>query len=417
MQAVLLAAGQSSRFYPFNKKHKSLISVMGKSIIVHTIESINKKSGIEKFLIVTDPKNEAKQILGDGNDLGVKVEYVILEKPTGMGDALLAAEKKIFDNFFLVHSYHVDFPEIVENFDLENPSDSTLFIKKEKDITGFGIVTLDGKSVTSVVEKPENSSSLSDNKIVGIYFLKKDFIPTLKKIKPEHYSFEKALDEYAKQGKLKAEVIKSDTVTLKYPWDLLGLKNYLLSHAKKSISPKASISDNAKLEGLIIVEDGAVISDNSIIKGPCFIGKNVFVGTNSLVRDGSCLEENVKVGAFMEIKNSLVMEGTTFHSGYLGDSLIGKDCKIGSQFNTANVRLDRGNVRVLVNDKKIDTGMKYLGGIVGNDVLVGGNVSVMPGVIVGDNVNIGPSTTVMKNIPPNTVFYTKFKEHVEKSRK
>jgi len=61
--------------------------------------------------------------------------------------------------------------------------------------------------------------------------------------------------------------------------------------------------------------------------------------------------------------------------------------------------------------------MKYLGGIVGNDVLVGGNVSVMPGVIVGDNVNIGPSTTVMKNIPPNTVFYTKFKEHVEKSRK
>ena len=48
--------------------------------------------------------------------------------------------------------------------------------------------------------------------------------------------------------------------------------------------------------------------------------------------------------------------------------------------------------------------------------MVGGNVSIMPGIIVGNNVNIGPSTTVMKNISSDTVFYTKFQEVVEKNK-
>ncbi|MEK9178155.1 MAG: sugar phosphate nucleotidyltransferase [Patescibacteria group bacterium] len=415
MQAVLLAAGQSTRFFPFNKRHKSLTKVMGEPIIAHTIKAINKRSGIKEFVVVTDPKNSAKQVLAKGEDLGVNIKYVVLEKPTGMGDALLAAESLLGENFFLVHSYHVDFEDIVGDFDFGNLSDCLLFLKEEKNISDYGVVTLKGNYVTSVVEKPEGSFP-SNKKIVGVYFLKKDFISILKKVKPEHYSFEKALDVYAGKNKLRVEFVKSQTVSLKYPWDLLSLKNYLLLKIKKRISDKASVSDKAKIDGPVIIEDGAVVSDNAVIKGPCFIGKNVFVGTNSLVRDGTCLEENVKVGAFMEIKNSLVGEGSTFHSGYAGDSLIGRDCKIGSQFNTSNVRLDRGTVKVLVNGKKIDTNMKFLGAIIGDGVAVGGNVALMPGIIVGNEVNIGPSTTVMKNIPSNTVFYTKFKEYIEKSK-
>jgi len=118
----------------------------------------------------------------------------------------------------------------------------------------------------------------------------------------------------------------------------------------------------------------------------------------------------------MEIKNSLVLENTTFHSGFIGDSVIGPNCKIGTSFNTTNVRLDRTNVSSFVGDKKTDTGLGSLGIIMGGSVVVGGNVSAMPGVIVGENVNIGPSTTVMKNIPSNTVYYTKFQEIVEKSK-
>jgi len=62
MQAVILAAGQSSRFWPLNKRHKSLIKIMGKPLICYTIESL-KKLKIKEILIVQSPKREIEEEL------------------------------------------------------------------------------------------------------------------------------------------------------------------------------------------------------------------------------------------------------------------------------------------------------------------------------------------------------------------
>jgi dTDP-glucose pyrophosphorylase len=69
MQVVILAAGRSSRFYPYNYfPHKSLIKILGKLIIVHTIESI-KKSGIKDIILIVSKDSEIKKILGNGKNL------------------------------------------------------------------------------------------------------------------------------------------------------------------------------------------------------------------------------------------------------------------------------------------------------------------------------------------------------------
>ena len=120
------------------------------------------------------------------------------------------------------------------------------------------------------------------------------------------------------------------------------------------------------------------------------------------------LEKEVVTGAFFEIKNSLVQEGTHFHSGYIGNSIIGKDCRFGAGFITANKRVDRGNVKSLVKGEKIDTSINCLGVVVGNNTRFGIHCGTMPGILIGSDCMIGPGTLVFENIKDGKTFYTKF---------
>ena len=225
--------------------------------------------------------------------------------------------------------------------------------------------------------------------------------------------FEKAISDYAKKYCVRFEVVKNN-MSFKYPWEILSLKNYLLRNIRTDISKKAKISKSAEILGEVVIEEGVQIMENAVIKGPCFIGKNCFVGNNSVLRDGVDLEEGTVVGANMEVKNTLIMDYSKTHSGFLGDSIIGKNCRIGAGFCSANVRLNRDSIKVKLGEEKIDTRAKSMGVIVGDGARIGMQSSSMPGIIIGRNVVVGPKTTVMNNIEDNTKYYTKFQEVIIK---
>lgn len=417
MQAVLLAAGESSRFFPYNTKHKCLVSLLGEPIILHTVRAI-KKSGITDLVIITGKNDDFKNILGNGKKYGVKITYVIQEKATGAGDALLLAKKYIISDFFLVNSNHIEFEELKNAIDSKRTTNNkSIFLAcKGSASSKFGKLKVKGDQVLELVEKPKNEEGFSDLRVIGVYFLNKEFLQVLSKTKPNHYRLEDGLDAFAKQGKVLVSVTNVQTLSLKYPWDLFEFKKYLLSKVRRSISKKANIAKNATIEGNVVIEDGVTISENAVIKGPAYIGRDAYVGTNALIRNESDIEAGSVVGGFMEVKNSLIMQFSKTHSGHLEDSIVGENSRIGAGLTTANVRLDRKNVQVRVGQEKIDSGRRDLGALIGSNTYLGARVVVMPGVIIGNNVNIGPSTTVMDNVESDTVFYTKFKEVVKKNK-
>lgn len=415
MQAVILAGGESSRFYPYNNQPKSLVKIAGEPIISHTVRAI-KRAGITDIVILTGPQNYFKEYLLNGKKFGVKINYASISKPTGMGDGILICSKFIKSDFFLVNPQHVEFDELKKIIDEKRSTnkEAILLAKKTGSKKHYGVLKISQDQVLGIVEKPKSGRGLSNLRVIGIYFINQEFINVLKKVKREHYSFEKALDIYAKQGKVRVAVTNLKVLTLKYPWDLLDLKNYILAKQKRSISKKAQIAKSAQIEGPVVLEEGAQISENAVVKGPAYIGRDVFIGSNTLIRNGSDIEEGSRIGAYMEVKNSLILQGATTHSGFIGDSVIGSKAKIGALFGTANVRLDRANIRTLVKNEKIDSGLRSLGVVIGENVVIGERVSIMPGVIIGNNTKIGPSTTVMKNVESDTTYYTKFEEFIEK---
>ena len=84
----------------------------------------------------------------------------------------------------------------------------------------------------------------------------------------------------------------------------------------------------------------------------------------------------------------------------MGDSVIGSGCNLGSGTKIANLRLDKKNIKVVLNDEKIDTGRRKLGVIMGDNVQTGVNSMFDVGSIVGNNVFVGPGATVNGYIKP-----------------
>lgn len=399
MQAIILAAGESSRFWPLNQTHKSLYKIMGRPLISYTIEGL-RKAGIREIIIIQGPKREIETELKDQ-----KIKYIIQPKSKGMGDAFWQVKSLIKSQFLVLNATRVDVGEIMshlrQGFGGQAKFKSLLFGQKTKTPELFGMMKLRGNKVLKIVEKPKIKSP-SNIKVVGVYLLEPEFFQYYQKVKKHQYDFEDALSLYMKEKDVRAVMLKKseeETPALKYPWHLFGMTEYLFN--KNLGKNEVRLGKNVK------------IFEGAVIKGPCYIGSNCVIGNNALVRDYTNLEEGAMVGAQAEVARCILQKNAHVHSGYFGDSIFGENCKVGAGTVTANIRLDRGPVVAKAStgkgESKINTGLKSLGAIIGNNTNIGINVSLMPGVLIGSNCAVGPGSVVFENIEDNMTFYAEFK--------
>jgi bifunctional UDP-N-acetylglucosamine pyrophosphorylase/glucosamine-1-phosphate N-acetyltransferase len=417
MQVIILAAGKSSRFYPYTQiPHKTFIALQGRTILEHTLESV-KKVGLKEVILVTSGDPKIKETIKK-NVRDLEITFVNQLEANGMGDALIRAKPYIKDDFFLLNASHIDFHEFAEAMIQQKTTENevVLLAKKETDLTKFGVIRHEGDRVKEIIEKPEPGKEPSNLKVIGIYLLTKKFINTLESTNTHHYSLETAISNYAQDNPCTFTITENETVSLKYPWDLLGVNKYLGKQIQERKEKSVTIAQNAVIHGNVVLEEGVKIYEGACLKGPVYIGKNTIVGNNAIIRGNTMIAENCVIGANTEIKDSILLPGTKIHSGFIGDSVIGENCRIAAYFCTANRRLDRQEVKIKLRDKKIATGVSSLGVIMGDNVKVGIHSATMPGIIVGNNSIIGPSTTVNQNIEENTQFYTEFHRIIKKKK-
>jgi len=414
-KAVILAAGESSRFWPLNAQHKSLFKIMGKPIIYYTITEL-ERAGIKEVIIVQNEKKEIEEELKKYQIKGIKIYYVVQYEAKGMGDALFQTKKFLKEQFLLLNAERIDVKEIIEsckkNFSDFRNRGLILFGQHTDNPSLYGIMRIKGDKVLEIVEKPKNGREPSNVRVMGIYILHPEIFDYYQKIKKEHYDLEKVISFYAKEKEVKFCFFwkkEKDTPILKYPWHLFTFSRYLMNKfLKTKISKKAEISSKAIISGKVQIEDGVKIFENAVIKGNCYIGEGSIIGNNSLIREYTDLEKGVLVGANSEIKNSILQENVHCHLNFFGDSIFDKSCRIGAGTITANRRLDRQEIKVKINPlaggQKINTSLTSLGVIMGENTSVGINVSLMPGVLIGKKSRIGPCSLVKKNIKDNFTY-------------
>ena len=407
-QAVILAAGESSRFWPLNYQHKSLFSIMGRPLIYYTIKEL-ERLGLKEVVIIQGPQKDIEEGL-KGYEFGLEIKYLVQPEAKGMGDALSLAKELVKGPFFVLNPYHFEIGQVAENM-VEKLNDSELVLlgKKTDRPENYGILNLKNDKALGIIEKPPAGQAPSDIMVIGIYLLSPEFFTYYQEVKRGMYDFEEALNLFMKEKEAKVVITEEEAPSLKYPWDLLKLNRALMdNYLETKIEESAQVAKNSVIEDRVYVGKEAKIMEGAVIKGPCYIGDNAIVGTNSLVRKYADLEEGAMVGAQAEVARSIFQKDAHVHSGYFGDSIFGEGCRVGAGTVTANVRLDRGEVKVKVKNEKVGSGLNSLGVISGKKTNIGINSSLMPGILIGSECVIGPASVVFDNIEDCKIFYTKF---------
>ncbi len=181
---------------------------------------------------------------------------------------------------------------------------------------------------------------------------------------------------------------------IRYPWDFLKCVHKIMSKeiTQTVISKNAIVSNTSIIKGPCIIEDGVVIDDFCKIIGPIYIGTNSFVGMGSLVRN-SILEQNTKVGFNCEIgKSYFAGNDKISHHNVILDTIVGQNVWFGGYSGTANVLLDRRNVKYRINDTFIDTGSDHFGSVIEDNCCIGASVIILPGRRVRSNTHIQAGT-------------------------
>ena len=270
----------------------------------------------------------------------------------------------------------------------------TLSLKTER----LGVAEIDEEGrIINVAEKPKGKKEMGHYVLAGLYIFKQKIFETLSSSQTLEETFKKAI----KSGEdFRAAIWERKWIHLDYPWSLLEANQLLLSkYEKQLISVNARVEPNVILEGPVVIEKGVHIRSGSVIKGPCFIDENAYIGNNSLLRDCTYVGKNSIIGFGVEIKNSIIYDDVKIgRLSYIGDSVVGENTDIGPGTMTINRPLEGKTVKVMVEGKEYDTGLKKLGAFIGDDVTIDGSVAIYPGKKISVGVRIKPGITVSEDL-------------------
>lgn len=170
-----------------------------------------------------------------------------------------------------------------------------------------------------------------------------------------------------------------------------------------------NIGENVKIIGNVYIGEETEIEAGCIIQGPVYIGKNCKLMYHSYIRPGTILGDNCVIGFSTEIKHTIMRDGSKVSDlAFVGDSIIGKNSRIGSGVIVANRGFDQSEVVIKDENKEpIKLGREAIGIILGDNSRIGSNCTTSPGTFVGKFTWVYPHTCIHGFIPELTKVYDK----------
>lgn len=264
MKGIVLAGGSGTRLYPITKGiSKQLLSVYDKPMIYYPI-SVLMLSGITEILIISTPHDlpNFKNLLGSGEELGVKFSYVEQPSPDGLAQAFILGEEFIGDDdVCLILGDNIFYGSGIEKL-LEKATKTVVEEKKAsifgyyvQDPNRYGVAEFDEKgTILSIEEKPEIPKS--NYAVVGLYFYPNSVINIAKNIKPSDRGELEITT--VNQSYLEKDALKIELMGRGYAWldtgtqdSLLEASNFIQTIEKRQGLKIASLEEIAFEKGYI----------------------------------------------------------------------------------------------------------------------------------------------------------------------
>lgn len=193
MKGIILAGGSGTRLYPITKGvSKQLVPIYDKPMVYYPL-SVLMLAGITDVLIISTPDDlpNFERLLGDGSDLGMKLEYIEQPSPDGLAQAFILGADFVGgedvclilgDNIYYGHDLVKTLVSAVEN---AKQGQATVFGYHVNDPERYGVASFDSEgNVISLEEKPEKPKS--NYAVTGLYFYPNDVLDKAVEVKPSH---------------------------------------------------------------------------------------------------------------------------------------------------------------------------------------------------------------------------------------
>ncbi len=155
----------------------------------------------------------------------------------------------------------------------------------------------------------------------------------------------------------------------------------------------------------IWIAKSAKVAPSASITGPCIIDENAEIRHCAFIRGNVIVGKGSVVGNSTELKNVIIFDKVQVpHYNYVGDSVLGYGSHMGAGSITSNVKSDKTLVSVNFDGKKIETGYKKFGAMLGDFVEIGCGSVLNPGTVIGKNTNVYPLSMVRGYIPENSIY-------------
>lgn len=396
IMAIMLAAGKGTRMK--SKKSKLVQKIYGKEIIKRAVENA-QKAGVNNIVAVVGyMKEEVMAVLG--ND----VQYAIQEEMLGTGHAVMQARKYLEGKKGKVLILNGDHPiirpetlkRLYEESIKREEAGTILSIYYDKPNMYGKIVHDEIGNVSEIVEyKDCSEEQLKINEVnMGMYcFDIEELLKALDELTTDNAQGEYYLTDVIKIMHEKG--LKTGSIVVEDYTEMLGVNDRVelqmvtkflqmrinTEHMKKGVTIE-DINTTYIYDDVEIGMD-TVIHPNTTIKSGVTIGEDCEIGPNAYIREDCKLANKVKVGNFVEIKKTVVGEGTKVpHFIYLGDCEVGEKCNIGCGTITCNY-----------------DGLHKSKTIIGNHAFIGSNSNLVAPVTIGNETFIAAGSTITDDVP------------------
>jgi glucose-1-phosphate thymidylyltransferase len=271
MKGIILAGGSGTRLFPMTKViSKQLVPIYDKPMVYYPL-SVLMLAGIREVLIISNPEyiELYKNLLEDGSKIGMRIEYIIQDKPRGLADAFIVGEDFIGDdNVCLILGdnvfYSQGFSAILKKA-AQIESGGLIFGYYVNNPEEFGVIEFDNDmNAVSIEEKPNKPKS--HYAVPGLYFYDNEVINIAKNVKPStrgEIEITSVNNEYLKRGKLKVELLGRgfawlDTGT---PDGLLEASNFVRTLQKRQGLQVACLEEIAYKNKWISKEELEVLAN------------------------------------------------------------------------------------------------------------------------------------------------------------
>ncbi len=389
MKAVILAAGKALRFHPLSiTTPKPLLKVANKELILYALDALIGL--VDEIIIIVGYKRDMIIArLGD-NYRGIPIRYITQENLNGTGGAVLLADGLV-DDFLVMPADDIYSEQDIRNIAMNKNS---ILVAHSEHPEFYGCVEISGKYVKRIVEKPKEPKTDLIN--AGLYHFTREIFDYIKKVDLSIRNEIEITDAISLMENVKHIKVKDYWLPNSYVWDLLKTNTEILRRMESRI--EGSVEEGAVVKGKLILGKGSLIRAGAYLEGDIIIGENTVIGPNCFIRGSTAIGNNCRVGNAVEIKNSILMDGSKVgHLSYVGDSILGRNVNFGAGTITANLRHDNKNIKTMIKGELVDTGLRKFGTIVGDKVHTGIHTSIYPGRKLYPETSTLPGEIVKKD--------------------